>query len=220
VGGLAAAARACDNFDGSRPLRLTPAPYNEEPVPRIRALLQIVAAVALVAAACGSPDSQAAIPAEATTEAGAPAAAASAPNPGIRDISGFAHWSADELRRRNDALGTRIGADGSARETLADYGNHRFRYLRRDSDGFPEQHDNIIDVVIVQSGRGILQLGGDLEDPEQSSPGEWRGSRLRGGERHPLGPGDVMHIPATVPHAFLVPDGEHFTYVLGKFPAP
>ena len=151
--------------------------------------------------------------------AGAPAA--EAPNvAGIRDMSGFGLWSAGELAFRNESLGTRIGPDFSARETLADYGNHRFRFIRRDGDGAPEQHDNIIDVVIVQSGEGVLLLGGTLVDPESGSEGEWRGSGIEGGERHPLAPGDVVHIPATVPHSFLVPQAGHLTYVLVKFPAP
>jgi hypothetical protein len=151
----------------------------------------------------------------------APTPAAAEPNvAGIRDMSGFRLWSAGELALRNESLGTRIGPDFSARETLADYGNHRFRFIRRDGDGFPEQHDNIIDVVMVQSGEGVLQLGGALVDPESGSEGEWRGSGIEGGERHPLAPGDVVHIPATVPHAFLVPEGQHLTYVLVKFPAP
>ena len=151
--------------------------------------------------------------------AGAPAA--DAPNvAGIRDMSGFGLWSAGELALRNESLGTRIGPDFSARETLADYGNHRFRFIRRDGDGAPEQHDNIIDVVMVQSGEGVLLLGGTLIDPESGSEGEWRGSGIEGGEQHPLAPGDVVHIPATVPHSFLVPQGGHLTYVLVKFPAP
>jgi hypothetical protein len=151
----------------------------------------------------------------------APAAATAEPNvAGIRDMSGFGLWSARELGMRNESLGTRIGPDFSARETLADYGNHRFRFIRRDGDGFPEQHDNIIDVVIVQSGEGVLLLGGALIDPESGSEGEWRGSGIDGGERHPLTTGDVVHIPATVPHSFLVPEGGHITYVLVKFPAP
>jgi mannose-6-phosphate isomerase-like protein (cupin superfamily) len=152
--------------------------------------------------------------------AGAPAAGAAPNIAGIRDMSGFGLWSAGELAMRNESLGTRIGPDFSARETLADYGNHRFRFIRRDGDGAPEQHDNIIDVVFVQSGEGVLQLGGTLIDPESGSEGEWRGSGIDGGERHPLAPGDVVHIPATVPHSFLVPQGGHLTYVLVKFPAP
>ena len=49
--------------------------------------------------------------------------------------------------------------------------------------------------------------------------GEFLGTGISGGERHPLGPGDVAHIPATIPHSFLVPTGKHITYVLVKFPA-
>jgi hypothetical protein len=137
------------------------------------------------------------------------------------DPPGFARWSAAELKQRDEALSKKIGADHSARETLADYKNHRFRYLRRDADGFPEQHDGIIDVVIVQSGTGTLLLGGKMLDPKTgSTPGEYIGTGIEGGERHPLGPGDVVHIPNKIPHSFLVPRGQHITYVLVKFPAP
>ena len=49
-------------------------------------------------------------------------------------------------------------------------------------------------------------------------PASGVGTRLDGGDRHPLGPGDIVHIPAGVPHAFLVPEGKHLTYVLLKIP--
>lgn len=134
---------------------------------------------------------------------------------------GVGVWRDAELARRDTALSTNIGADGSARETLADYGNHRFRYLRRDSDGRPEQHDRIVDVVIVHSGRGTLVVGGRMVNPTGNpATGEYLGTDIEGGERHELGAGDVVHIPATLPHRFLVPQGEHLTYVLVKFPAP
>jgi len=134
---------------------------------------------------------------------------------------GVAVWRHDELMRRDAALATSIGADGSSRETLADYGNHRFRYLRRASDGRPEQHDRIIDVVIVHSGRGTLLVGGEMVNPTgNATTGEYLGTAIDGGQRHELGPGDVVHIPAGLPHSFLVPEGEHLTYVLVKFPAP
>jgi len=137
-----------------------------------------------------------------------------------RAQSGYGQWTAAELRTRDAALSKKVGPDHSARETLADYGDHRFRLLYRDADGAPEQHDNIVDVVIVQSGEGSLQLGGTMVGKRAGSgPGEYVGTRLEGGERHPLGPGDVVHIPATIPHSFLVPAGKHFTYVLVKFPA-
>ena len=73
--------------------------------------------------------------------------------------AGFAIWKPAELKQRDEALSKKVGADHSARETLADYGDHRFRMLYRDADGVPEQHDHIVDVVIVQSGEGTLLLG-------------------------------------------------------------
>ena len=134
--------------------------------------------------------------------------------------STYGHWPASELRTRDAALSTKVGADHSARETLADYGDHRFRLLYRNADGAPEQHDAIVDVVFVQSGEGVLQLGGTMIGKKAGAgAGEYQGAKLDGGERHPLAAGDVLHIPAGIPHAFLVPAGKHITYVLVKFPA-
>ena len=131
----------------------------------------------------------------------------------------FGLWSAGELAKRDAALAEKVGPDHSSRETLADYGHHRFRLLYRDADGAPEQHDEIVDVVFVQSGEGTLQLGGEMIGRRAGSgAGEYLGTRLEGGERHRLGPGDVVHIPAGIPHSFLVPQGKHITYVLVKFP--
>ena len=133
--------------------------------------------------------------------------------------STFGLWKSAELQQRGQALSKNVAADHSSRETLADYGDHRFRLLYRDADGNPEQHDRIVDVVIVQSGEGTLVLGGTMIGRRSSAGnGEFLGTSLEGGERHTLGPGDVVHIPATIPHRFLVPKGKHLTYVLVKFP--
>ncbi|MBI1872612.1 MAG: cupin domain-containing protein [Acidobacteria bacterium] len=136
------------------------------------------------------------------------------------DPAGFALWRSAELKQREEALSKKVGPDHSARETLADYGDHRFRMLYRDGDGYPEQHDQVVDVVIVQSGEGTLLVGGKMINPKAASgAGEYIGTGIEGGERRPLGPGDVVHIPAKIPHSFLVPAGKHITYVLVKFPS-
>jgi mannose-6-phosphate isomerase-like protein (cupin superfamily) len=136
------------------------------------------------------------------------------------DTPGLAIWRSSELKQREAVLSKTVGPDHSARETLADYGDHRFRLLYRDADGVPEQHDNVVDVVIVQSGEGTLLVGGRMINLRASSGvGEYLGSGIEGGERHSLVPGDVVHIPAKAPHCFLVPTGGHITYVLVKFPS-
>jgi len=134
------------------------------------------------------------------------------------DPPGFALWRAGDLTAHAAALSTHVADDHSSRETLADYGGHRFRLLYRDADGNPEQHDAIIDIVLVQSGEGALQLGGTMVGRRATAAGEFVGTRLDGGDQHPLGPGDVVHIPAGVPHSFLVTKGKHITYVLLKIP--
>jgi hypothetical protein len=132
----------------------------------------------------------------------------------------FGLWTPNEIKQRESALAKKVGPDHSARETVADYGDHRFRLLYRDADGFPEQHDKIVDIVMVQSGEGTLVLGGTmLQKQGSAATGEYTGSKLEGGELHPLAPGDVVHIPAGIPHSFLVHAGKHITYLLLKFPA-
>jgi len=135
------------------------------------------------------------------------------------DPPGFALWSAATLKQHDAELAKHVGADHSSRETLADYGDHRFRMLYRDADGNPEQHDAIVDIVYVQSGEGTLVMGGTMIGRRGTTAGEWIGTRLDGGDRHALGEGDIVHIPAGIPHSFLVPGGKHITYVLLKIPA-
>jgi len=135
------------------------------------------------------------------------------------DPAGFALWKASDLKGHDAELSKHVAADHSSRETLADYGDHRFRMLYRDADGNPEQHDAIVDIVMVQSGAGTLVMGGTMVGKRSTNAGEWLGTRLDGGDRHPLGPGDIVHIPAGIPHSFLVTPGGHITYVLLKIPA-
>ena len=114
----------------------------------------------------------------------------------------LALWTQSELLLRDAALSANVGSDGSSRETLADYGNptgaHRFRLIRRESTGIPETHADIVDLVYIQSGQGTLQVGGG----QVSRPGG-----NTGGARLSVAAGDIIHIPATYPHAYLVPEG-------------
>lgn len=133
---------------------------------------------------------------------------------------GFAIWKAGDLQKKEKTLTLNMRSDHSGRDTLADYGDHRFRILYRDADGYPEQHDRIVDIVMVQSGEGTLVMGGKVIDLQPTGgAGEWKGSRLEGGTNYALGPGDIIHIPSKIPHSFLVPKGKHITYVLLKIPA-
>jgi mannose-6-phosphate isomerase-like protein (cupin superfamily) len=136
------------------------------------------------------------------------------------DESSFALWTPSAIEQQEAKLKKHVAQDHSSRETLADYGDHRFRLLYRDADGLPEEHDQIVDVVMVHSGEATLMVGGTMAGKKGSAEtGEYVGTALAGGESHPLAAGDIVHIPAGIPHSFLVPAGKHITYVLLKFPA-
>ena len=133
----------------------------------------------------------------------------------------FIRWSAEHLSQRDAALSMLMRPDHSARETLADYNNpsgaHRFRYIRRDADGVPEQHVGIEDVVFIQSGEGTIVVGGKMIG-QTGSNGEYTGTEIQDGRRYAVAAGDVLHLPADVPHRYLVPEGGHVTYVLIRMP--
>ena len=133
----------------------------------------------------------------------------------------FVRWSAEHLSQRDTALSMRMRPDHSARETLADYNNpsgaHRFRLIRRDADGVPERHTGIEDVVFIQSGEGTIVVGGKMIG-QTGSNGEYTGTAIQDGTRYAVAAGDVLHLPADVPHRYLVPEGGHVTYVLIRMP--
>ena len=132
---------------------------------------------------------------------------------------GFAILKVSELDKHDKALAQKVGPDHSARETVQEFGDHRIRMLLRDADGAPEMHPNEIDYVIVHSGAGSLILGGKLRGATTAGSGETTGGVLEGGEVYSLEPGDILHIPAKVPHAFIPLKGKHLTYILLKIPA-
>ena len=104
-------------------------------------------------------------------------------------------------------------------ELLADFGNHSARIAVRDKDGEVEVHQNWTDVLMVESGDATLLLGGTLASPQTTAPGEIRSASATGAEKRLITAGDILHIPAGVPHQFLVAPGKKIVYFALKVPA-
>lgn len=68
--------------------------------------------------------------------------------------------------------------------------------------GRPAVHPTEAEYAIVLEGAGTLVSGGTLADPKTSKANLVEGSRIAGGTTRPLGPGDVILIPAGAPHWF------------------
>ena len=58
-----------------------------------------------------------------------------------------------------------------------------------------------------------------MVDPRTTQPHEVRGPSIRGGEKKLLAAGDVVHIPAKIPHQMLLESGKQITYFVVKINA-
>jgi mannose-6-phosphate isomerase-like protein (cupin superfamily) len=119
------------------------------------------------------------------------------------DPDGFAMFKAADIKSRLAAA--KLDDHKAGLDRAGTWGNHGLLLVRREGDGEAEVHKTQVDVITVISGEGTLLVGGTVVGGHDSAPNEIRGKSLTGGERHPMAPGDVFHIPAMVPHQMLVP---------------
>jgi mannose-6-phosphate isomerase-like protein (cupin superfamily) len=84
--------------------------------------------------------------------------------------------------------------------------------VRRDSAGEVELHWRMNDIFVVKNGHATITLGGRIEHNHETAPSEWRGGEIIGGTKRELATGDLLLIPAGVPHQIVVPVGGTFTY--------
>ncbi len=134
--------------------------------------------------------------------------------------TGVVVWSGSELKAYSRKLAPKMNENKVATERLASFGNHLAMIAHREGDGEAELHETQADFFFVQSGAATLVVGGEVEQPRTTAPHEVRGPSIKGGERKPLSAGDVVHIPARVPHQLLVARGSEFTYFVIKVDTP
>ena len=103
-----------------------------------------------------------------------------------------------------------------ASEDIARYGNHYSMLAYREATGASELHEHEADIFVVENGTGTLLTGGEVVNAKTVKPGEIRGTSITGGERHAVSAGDIVHIPAGVPHQILLKKGKPFTYFVVK----
>ena len=85
--------------------------------------------------------------------------------------------------------------------------------------GLPEAHMNVTDIYYVVDGAATLVTGGRLEGSPETRPGEFLGGELIGGTEREVSKGDVVVIPAGIPHWYRdVPEG--ISYYLVKVIRP
>ncbi len=129
----------------------------------------------------------------------------------------FTIWRAADLKAKEKELAGKATSQRMASDTLERYGNHLTMLAVRKGNGEPEVHEKMADFFVVETGEATLLVGGKVNGAKETSPGELRGGAIEGGQKQKLGPGDVVHIPAGVPHQLLLDGGVRtFTYFVIK----
>jgi uncharacterized RmlC-like cupin family protein len=131
--------------------------------------------------------------------------------------------SADSVRHISAAaLGQAVsGAPGEQPRatygtTVVDAGAYTVIQLRRTASGEAEVHAEWEDVMLIQEGAATLLSGGEVSGGRQTAPGELRGGQITGGTRRRLAPGDLVTVPAGIPHQMLLEPGQGITYLVVK----
>jgi mannose-6-phosphate isomerase-like protein (cupin superfamily) len=132
--------------------------------------------------------------------------------------AGFEHWSPAAVQSVTKALAAEAANDPHhlGVKQLSDYPNDSFLLAHREADGTPELHETQADVFFVQSGTATLIVGGMLLNGETTSPHEKRNGTIQGGSRQKLVAGDIVRIPAKVPHQLLLEGAHELTYFVVK----
>lgn len=106
--------------------------------------------------------------------------------------------------------------EGVATKILQHYQDHFIMVAARVKDGGVEVHEHLADFFIVLKGTATLTTGGTVTNPHTVSDGEIRGDAIAGGTSQTLSVGDVVHIPAGIPHQTKMNGAPGFAYLVIK----
>jgi mannose-6-phosphate isomerase-like protein (cupin superfamily) len=107
-------------------------------------------------------------------------------------------------------------SSGSSGSTLGDYTSHAIKLSVRTASGGAEIHAHYDDIFVVTQGKATLITGGSIVNAKDGNDGETKGNSVRDGESKTIVKGDVVHIPAGVPHQLLIAPGDVFSTIVVK----
>ena len=84
----------------------------------------------------------------------------------------------------------------------------------RDVGGQVEVHDKETDVLYIIDGAATFVTGGTMVGGKVSRPGQWLGTDITGGETRRLVKGDMIIVPAGIPHWFKAVSPQVSYYVV------
>ncbi len=120
-----------------------------------------------------------------------------------------------ELSRQVTFIDGQMVANGFQKGTvLVNTGNYMVHASHREMDGVAEIHTLDTDLIYVLEGTATITTGGAVPDAKVIEPNELRGQTIVGGESRRIARGDVIVVPAGVPHMFTDFQGTLNYYVV------
>ena len=132
------------------------------------------------------------------------------------DPPGLFIWKSADLKAFSKSLAPKIDAKKVATQQLTAVGNYSFMVAHREGSGEAEYHATQADIFVVQTGEATLVYGGTLVDGKTTAPNEMRAPSISGGTEKKIAAGDVVTIPAKLPHQVKLDAGKEFTYFVVK----
>jgi glc operon protein GlcG len=110
--------------------------------------------------------------------------------------------------------GKAVAAGFDKGTVLVSMGNYMIHASHREADGVAELHTLDTDLIYVLEGAATLTTGGHMPDAKATEPNEFRAPAIAGGESRRIAKGDVIVVPAGVPHMFSEVSGPLNYYVV------
>jgi glc operon protein GlcG len=120
-----------------------------------------------------------------------------------------------ETSRKVTVIDSQMVATGFQKgAVLVNMGNYMVHASHREMDGVAEIHTLDTDLIYILDGSATFTTGGSVPDAKPIEPNELRGSTIVGGESRRIVKGDVVVVPAGVPHMFTNVQGPLNYYVV------
>ncbi|MBB5316405.1 cupin domain-containing protein [Tunturibacter empetritectus] len=142
-------------------------------------------------------------------------------SPAFAQTEPIIHTATDLQQREAKLLeAAKASPTGLAIGRLEDYGNDYTLLVVRTSTGESERHQLFADQMVIKTGTITLVTGGTMQGEHPNNgpgrPGETLGSGIEGGKEVLLQAGDIVHIPAGIPHWIKLAPGITTTYLVFK----
>jgi mannose-6-phosphate isomerase-like protein (cupin superfamily) len=133
------------------------------------------------------------------------------PSEAIRPFVVLSSQSLDDLKQK-------VQPDNKTEELIDSAGMQlrvAVQHEKNRTGAAAELHDASDDVYYVLEGSALLTLGGKLDAPRETDPGEWRSPKIIDGKTFEIKKGDLVIVPRGTPHQRSTANKD-FTMILIK----